>query len=579
MPTSCFVIIGSKGVRLPHALLLLDQNGYAYLMLHDCWIRGIGIKAIEDPEKELIEEELLKELKEEGYHSPWGAPVLFVEKKDGSFRMYKNYWELNKLTNAPTLFMDLMNRVCKSYLDKHVIVFINDILAYSKPKEDHEVHLKLVLELLKKEKLFAKFSKCEFRLQEVHFLEHVVNSNGIHVDPSKIEAVMNWKAPKTPSEIRSFLGLEGYYRRFIAYFSKIAKPLTSLTQKNQKYEWGMEQEEDFQTLKDNLCNAPILSLPDGLDDFVVCCDALNQGFGCVLMQRGKVIAYASRQLKIYEKNYTTYGLEFSAVVFALKTWRHYLYGTKSVNYTDHKSLQHIFDQKELNMRQRRWIEFLSDYDCEIRYHSGKANVVANALSGKERVKPTSSSNQTLKKALGTRLDMSTAYHPQTDGPSERTNQTLEDMLRGCLIDFGSSWDTPLPLAESLVLWAQIGESQLIRPELVQETTDKVILIKERLKAVRDCQNSYVGNRRKHLGFEVGDKVILEVSSWKGVKYLANANLHVHVEEIKVDKTLHFVEEPVEIIDHEVKSLKRSRILIVKVHWNSKRGHEDFMKIK
>ncbi|GJY50044.1 putative reverse transcriptase domain-containing protein [Tanacetum coccineum] len=242
-------------------------------------------------------------------------------------------------------------------------------------------------ELLRKEKLYAKFSKCEFWLQEVHFLGHVVNQNGIHVDPSKIEAVKNWKTPTTPSEIRSFLGLAGYYRRFIANFSKIAKPLTSLTQKNQKYVWGVEQEEAFQTLKNNLCDAPILTLPDGVEDFVVYCDASNQGLGCVLMQRGKVIAYASRQLKTHEKNYTTHDLELGAVVFALKTWRHYLYGTKSVIYTDHKSLQHIFDQKELNMRQRRWIELFSDYECEIRYHPGKANVVADALSRKERLKP------------------------------------------------------------------------------------------------------------------------------------------------------------------------------------------------
>ncbi|GJU98847.1 putative reverse transcriptase domain-containing protein, partial [Tanacetum coccineum] len=156
-------------------------------------------------------------------------------------------------------------------------------------------------------------------------------------------------------------------------FSKIAKPLTSLTQKNQKYVWGVEQEEAFQTLKNNLCDAPILTLPDGVEDFMVYCDASNQGLGCVLMQRGKVIAYASRQLKTHEKNYTTHDLELGAVVFALKTWRHYLYGTKSVIYTDHKSLQHIFDQKELNMHQRRWIELFSDYECEIRYHPGKAN--------------------------------------------------------------------------------------------------------------------------------------------------------------------------------------------------------------
>ncbi|GJZ27998.1 putative reverse transcriptase domain-containing protein [Tanacetum coccineum] len=201
--------------------------------------------------------------------------------------------------------MDLMNRVCKLYLDKFFVVFVDDILIYSKSKEDHEIYFKLVLELLKKEKLFAKFSKCEFWLQEVHFLGHVVNSNGIH----------------------------------------IVKPLTSLTQKNQKYEWGVEEEEVFQTLKDNLCNAPILSLLDGAEDFVVYCDASNQGLGCVLMQRGKVIAYASWQLKIHEKNYTTHDLVLGAVVFALKIWRHYLYGTKS-----------------------------------------KANVVVDVLSRKERVK-------------------------------------------------------------------------------------------------------------------------------------------------------------------------------------------------
>nr|GFB25849.1 putative reverse transcriptase domain-containing protein [Tanacetum cinerariifolium] len=265
------------------------------------------------------------------------------------------------LTNAPAVFMDLMNRVYRPYLDKFVIVFINVILIYSKSKEEHEVHLKLILELLKKEKLFGKFSKCEFWLQEICFLGHVVNSEGIHVDSNKIKAVKNWKPPKTPTEIRSFLGLAGYYRRFIVSFSKIAKPLTPLTQKNKKFKWGDEHENAFQTLKDMLCDAPIL--------------------------RNKVIAYASRQLKIHEKNYTTHDLELGAVVFAFKMWRHYLYGTKIVIYTDHKSLQHIVDQKELNMRQRRWIEIFSDYDCEIRYHPGKANVVAGALSRKERAKP------------------------------------------------------------------------------------------------------------------------------------------------------------------------------------------------
>ncbi|GJY13257.1 putative nucleotidyltransferase, ribonuclease H [Tanacetum coccineum] len=267
----------------------------------------------------------LQELQDKGFirpsHSPWGAPVLFVKKKDGSLHLRSGYHQLRVheddipkmefrtrygyfeftvmpfgLTNAPAVFMDLMNRVCKPYLDKFVILFIDDILIYSKTKEDHEVHLGLVLELLRKEKLYAKFSKCEFWLQEVYFLGHVVNQNGIHADPSKIESVKNWKTPTTPSEIRSFLGLA-------------------------------EQEEDFQTLKNNLCDAPILTLPDGVKDFVVYCDASNQGLGCVLMQRGKVIAYASGQLKTHEKNYTMHDLELGAVVFALKTWRHYLYGT------------------------------------------------------------------------------------------------------------------------------------------------------------------------------------------------------------------------------------------------------------
>ncbi|GKC30187.1 putative reverse transcriptase domain-containing protein [Tanacetum coccineum] len=232
------------------------------------------------------------------------------------------------LTNAPAIFMDLMNCVCKLYLDKFVIVFIDDILIYSKSEEEHE-------------------------LKEVQFLGHVVNRDGIHLDPSKVESVKNWMTPESPTEIRSFLGLAGYYRRFIENFSKIAKPITLLTQKNKAYVWGNKQDEAFQILKEKLCNAPVLALPDGPHDFVVYCDASKQGFGCVLMQRGKVIAYASRQLKKHEKNYTTHDLELGAVVFALKIWRYYLYGTKSVISTDHKSLQYIFDQKDLNMRQRR----------------------------------------------------------------------------------------------------------------------------------------------------------------------------------------------------------------------------------
>nr|GEZ96115.1 putative reverse transcriptase domain-containing protein [Tanacetum cinerariifolium] len=259
-------------------------------------------------------------------------------------------------------------------LNLWLTVFIDDILIYLKNEQEHEKHLKLILELLKKEKL-------------VQVLDHVIDSRGIHVDPTKIESVKDWASPKTPTDIRQFLGLAGYYRRFIEGFSKIAKPMTNLTQKRVIFNWGDKQEAVFQLLKQKLCSAPILALPEGSEDFVAYCDASRKGLGDVLMQRDKVISYASRQLKIHEKNYTTHDLELDAIVFALKIWRYYLYGTKCTVFTDHKSLQHILDQKELNMRQRRWLKLLSDYDYEIRYHPGKANVVADALSRKEWIKP------------------------------------------------------------------------------------------------------------------------------------------------------------------------------------------------
>ncbi|GJT37608.1 putative reverse transcriptase domain-containing protein [Tanacetum coccineum] len=227
------------------------------------------------------------------------------------------------LTNAPAVFMDLMNRVCKPYLDKFVIVFIDDILIYSKDEKEHEEHLKAILELLKKEKLYAKFSKCEFWIPKVQFLGHVIDSRGIHVDPAKIESIKDWASPKTPTEIRQFLGLAGYYRRFIEGFSKIAKSMTKLTQKGIKFDWGEKEENAFQLIKQKLCSAPILALPEGSEDFVVYYDASHKGLGVVLMQREKVIAYASRQLKVHEKNYTTHDLDLGSVVFALKIWRHY----------------------------------------------------------------------------------------------------------------------------------------------------------------------------------------------------------------------------------------------------------------
>ncbi|GJZ34851.1 putative reverse transcriptase domain-containing protein [Tanacetum coccineum] len=242
------------------------------------------------------------------------------------------------LTNVPAVFIDLMNRVCKPYLDKFMIVFIDYILIYSCNKEEHADHLRIILELLKKEKLYAKFSKCDFWINIMQFLGHVIDSQGIHVDPAKIETVKNWACPTTPTEVRQFLGLAGYYQRFIEGFLKIAKSFTELTQKNKKYIWGENQESAFQLLKQKLCEAPILALPEGNNDFVVYCDASLQGLGSVLMQREKVIACASRQLKPHEENYTTHDLELGAVVFSLKIWRHYLYGTNCTVFTDHKSI-------------------------------------------------------------------------------------------------------------------------------------------------------------------------------------------------------------------------------------------------
>ncbi|GKA37727.1 putative reverse transcriptase domain-containing protein [Tanacetum coccineum] len=335
----------------------------------------------------------LQELSDRGFirpsSSPWGALILFVKKKDGSFWMCIDYRKLKKLTmknryplpriddlfdqlqgsrvyskinlrsgyhqlrvreedvsktafrtryghykfqvmsfgltNALAVFMDLMNRVCKLYLDRFVIVFIDDILIYSKSRKEHEGYLKLILKLLKEEELYAKFSKCEFWLSKVQFLGHVIDSEGIYVDPAKIESIKDWASPKKPTEIRQFLE---------------------------------KAEAAFQLLKKKLCSAPILALPEGSENFVG-----------------------------HEKNYTTHDLELGAVVFALKMWTHYLYGTKCVVFTDHKSSQHILDQKELNMRQRPWLELLSDYDYEIYNHPRKANVVADALSKKERNKP------------------------------------------------------------------------------------------------------------------------------------------------------------------------------------------------
>ncbi|GJW79602.1 putative reverse transcriptase domain-containing protein [Tanacetum coccineum] len=656
----------------------------------------------------------LQELSEKGFirpsSSPWGAPVLFVKKKDGSFRMCIDYRELNKLTiknryplpriddlfdqlqgssvyskidllsgyhqlrvreedipitafrtryghyefqvmpfgltNAPAVFMDLMNRVCKPYLDKFVIVFIDDILIYSKNKEEHGKHLKTILNLLRSEKLYAKFSKCDFWLDSVQFLGHVIDSSGVHVDPAKIEAIKNWAAPTTPTEVRQFLGLAGYYQRFIKEFSLISKPLTKLTQKNKPYVWGDDEEEAFQTLKLKLCSAPILSLPEGSEDFVVYCDASLKGFGAVLMQREKVIAYASRQLRKNEENYTTHDLELgaNAQVEACKeenigtegflgkgepfevrsdstkclkgrVWLPLFGGLRGLimleshktKYSIHLGSDKMYHdlkklywwpnmkvdiatyvskcltcakvkaehQKPLGLLQQleipiwNWERITMDFISKLpRTPSGYDPIWVIARGARVdyfrprplfRIKVLEISS----KVIRTNLDMSTAYHPETDGQSERTIQTLEDMLRACVIDF---------------------DAQLTGPEMIRETREMIVQIKNRLLAARSRQKSYADVRRKPLEFVVGDKILSRVGpvahklelprELQGIyntfnvsnlkKCLSDEDLIIPLDEVRIDEKLHFNEEPIEIIDREVKQLKQSWISIVKV---------------
>ncbi|GJU93904.1 putative reverse transcriptase domain-containing protein [Tanacetum coccineum] len=555
------------------------------------------------------------------------------------------------LTNAPAIFMDLMNRVFHEYLDRFVIVFIDDIMVYSKTREEHEDHLRIVI-------LYQP------------------------MDPAKVEAITKWPRPKTVTKVGSFLGLTEYYRRFLKGFSLLALPLTKLMRKGEKYVWNEEQDKSFEELKRRLVSSSVLTLPSGTCGYQICSDASKKSLGCVLMQHGKVIAYASRQLKPYEVNYPTHDLELATVVFALKIWRHYLYGETCDIFTDHKSLKYIFTQKELNMRQRRWLELLKDFDANIQYHPGKANVVAGTLSRKNfgiltcfKIQPkiikdlelmvvelvvrgsevkiehqresgllqpldiptwkwekismdfVTGLPRTFKKndaiwVVVDRLTKSAYFLPIQQGYSvsklaEIFQQeiirlhgtptsivcligirislhdfgkgaygcilggllagihglfsgrncclvrrvtckypwpTWEDIMRACVIDFGGSHQLSIRCAPFDALY---GRKYM------------VVLIKEKPKAARYCQKSYVDYRSKPLEFKVGPYEILErislvayrlrlpeelnsvhdtfhVSNLK--KSLADASLHVPLDEIKVDKTLRFVEEPVEIMD-------------------------------
>nr|GEY27070.1 reverse transcriptase domain-containing protein [Tanacetum cinerariifolium] len=476
--------------------------------------------------KELAEQ--LQELTEKGFirprFSPWGASILFVKNKDGSFRMCIDYRELKKLME-----------------------------------------------------LYAKFFKCEFWIPKVQFLEHVKDSKGIHVDSAEIESTKDWASPKNPTEIRQFLGLIGYYRRFNEGFSHIAKSMTKLTQKNVKFDWGEKKETTFRLIKQKLCSAPILALPKGSKNFIVYCDALHKGLGAVLM----------------------------------KTRRHYLYGTKCNVFTDHKSLQYILDQKELNMRQRRRLDLLSDYDCEIRYHPRKVNVVADALSRKERIKPLRV--RALVMTIGLNLPKQ-ILEAQTEALKPK-NLTAEDVRAQPEI-LGRTWEkiamdsiTKLPRTKNGydTIWVIVDRltksahflpmretdpmekfMKLYMKEVVTQHGVPVSIIFDRDRVVHFGKQGKLNPR--YVGpFKVTERVrtvayklelpqqlsrvynMFHVSNLK--KCLFDESLVIPLRELHVDDKLHFVEEPVEVMDREIKQFKRRRIPISKVRWNSKRGHE------
>nr|GEV12354.1 hypothetical protein [Tanacetum cinerariifolium] len=404
------------------------------------------------------------------------------------------------LTNAPAVFMDLMNRVCKPYLDKFVIVFIDDILIYSCNKEEHANHLSIILELLGKEKLYAKFSKCDFWISVVQFLRHIIDNQGLHVDPAKIEVVKNWASPTTPIEIRLLLGHA--------------------------------------------------ALPEGNDDFVIYCYASHQGLGSVLMQREK---------------------------------------------------------KELNMRQRRWLELLADYDYEIRYHPGKENVVADALSRKERIKPlrVRSLVMTIHPNLPSQIleaqteaikeenimaenlrEMDKIFEIRPDGTRCIKNQSWLPLF-GCFSIKASPFEALYgQKCRSPICWAKVGDVQLTGPEIIHETIGKIVQMRQRLQAARARQRSYANlNPRYIRKFKILERIgpmayklelpeelrnfhnIFHVSNLR--KCLSDESLVIPMKELRVDDKLNFVEAAVEIMDREVKQLKQSRIPIVKVRWNSK----------
>ncbi|GJV74413.1 putative reverse transcriptase domain-containing protein [Tanacetum coccineum] len=488
------------------------------------------------------------------------------------------------LINAPSVFIDLMNWVCKPYLDKFVIVFIDDILIYLKNKEEHEEHLRLILELLKKDELYTKFSKCEFWIPKVQFLGHVIDSQGIHVDPTKIESIKDWTSPKTPTEIRQFLVADALSRK------EQSKPLRlrtlvmtiglDLPKQNLEAQIEAQKPENFKnedvggmTRKD-IPKEKLEPRADGnlcLNDrsWLPCYGDLRT----VIMHESHKSKYSihlgfDKMYQDMKKLFWWPNMKADVATYVRKCL------TCAKVKAEHQRPLGLLVQPETP--QWKWDNIMMDFITKL---------------------PKSSQGyDTIWTALGTSLDMSTAYHPETDGQSERTIQTLEDMLRACVIGFGNGWVKHLPLVKfsynnsyhasikaaafealysqkchSPVYWAEVGEVQLTGPEIVQETTEKVIQIKQRIQAARDRQKSYADLKPKVRAvaykLELPQKLSRVHNTFRVFnlkKCYSDEPLAIMLDGLRIDDKLHFMEEPVEIMDREVKQLKQSCILIVKV---------------
>ncbi|CAJ2644784.1 unnamed protein product [Trifolium pratense] len=641
--------------------------------------------------------------------SPWGAPVLLVKKKDGKSRLCVDYRKLNKVTiknryplpriddlmdqlkdasvfskidlksgyhqirvrdedvqktafrtryghyeflvmpfgvtNAPAIFMDYMNRIFHPFLDKFVVVFIDDILVFSKSEEEHEEHLRLVLQVLRDNKLYANPSKCEFWMEKVNFLGHVISKEGIAVDPAKIDTVLSWKQPQTVTDIRCFVGLAGYYRRFIEGFAKIVAPMTQLTRKDQPFAWTDKCEASFQLLKKLLTTSPVLVLPQSDEPYEVYCDASYQGLGCVLMQHKKAVAYASRQLKANVVADALSRKSVSACSAVMASQQELLEKFRDLDLTVKfapGALKFGMITISSAVKVTDTAEKLTDiYIAEI----VKLHGIPSSIVSDRDPKFTSHFWKTLHDALGTKLRMSSAYHPQTDGQTERTNQSLEDLLRACVLDDRGSWDDVLPLVEftynnsyhasigmapfealygrrcqTPLCWYQDGESIIVGPEMVQQTTNKVKQIRARLKATQDRQKSYADKHRRPLEFEAGDHVFLRVTPTTGVgrvlkakkltpkfigpyqiterigkvayrialppvlsrihdvfhvsqlrKYTPDPSHVIKPDDIHLKENLSFEVPPIKIADRKMKLLRTKEIPLVKVIWNEATG--------